>query len=264
MKNCFYFDKIVVGSALNAFSYSYKNNLPLVINKLCPPHRFKPEEEQAWNKLYFLLSLAGLNILGDKVDSIRIDEKQLVIITSEFKVIKIQFNELIIFDDQSISGLPLPLKEENEYMVLDWMVAKPCAEHDKEHIFTDDKFVKDIYFYPTDRLDGNHANIKDLVAVSYLTKEQLKDFDYSDTYARFKTEKILKEKGLTGSKNGFQNGKQVTYALRLEVKKREIKKLKMHLYENTNNIKFKYKDELKSKVSLCSYTNTLNNILNVL
>jgi len=52
--------------------------------------------------------------------------------------------------------------------------------------------------------------------------------------------------------------------LRLEVKKREIRKLKMNVYKNTNNIKFKYKDELKNKVSLCSYANTLNNVLNVL
>ena len=143
------------------------------------------------------------------------------------------------------------------------MIARPCAAHDKEHISTDDDFVKDIYFYPTDRLDGNHSSIKDLVTVSYMIKKQIKDFNYSDTYARFKTEKILKENGITGRKNGFQNGKQITYTLRLEVIKRELRKLNMHLYEDTENIKFKYENEIKSEVSPCSYINKLNDMLSV-
>tara|TARA_B100000427_G_C15059982_1_gene399403 strand:- start:87 stop:521 length:435 start_codon:yes stop_codon:yes gene_type:complete len=143
------------------------------------------------------------------------------------------------------------------------MVSKSCASHELEHISTKDNFVKDIYFYPTDRLDGNHNRIRDLVSVSYLTKEQIKDFNYSDTYARFKTEKILKENGITGVKSGFQNGKQVTYTLRLEVAKRELRKLNMNLYKDTENIKFKYRSEVQNKISNCSYINKLNNILNV-
>ena len=38
----------------------------------------------------------------------------------------------------------------------------------------------------------------------------------------------------------------------------------MNLYKNTNNIKFKYNDELPNNISLCKYANELNNILNVL
>jgi hypothetical protein len=103
-----------------------------------------------------------------------------------------------------------------------------------------------------------------LVSVSYLTKEQIKDFNYSDTYVRFKTEKALKENGLTGAKTGFSGDKQITYALRLEVTKRELRKLYMHAYEDTENIKFKYKNEMQNKVSSGLYINKLNNVLNVL
>jgi hypothetical protein len=262
MKLDFHCDEVVIGGDLNAFFYSYKNDVPLLINKARTPHRFE-KEEGLWNKLYFLLSLSGHNMFGDKIDTIRIDEKQLTVATKEFKVVKVGFDKLTVFDDQSISGLPIPAKECNEYAVLDWMIAKSCASHDLEHISTKDNFVKDIYFYPTERLDGNHSRIRDLVSVSHMTKKQIKDFNYSDTYARFKTEKILKENGLTGVKSGFQNGKQITYTLRLEVIKRELRKLNMHLYEDTENIKFKYKSEFQNEISTCSYINKLNNILNV-
>ena len=184
MDHFFCFDKIVIGGDLNAFIYSYKNNLPFVVNKLAPPYRFEPKQESLWNKLYFILSLSGLNLLGDKVENLRIDEDQLKITTSDSKVVKIKFDEAIIFDDVSVSGLPPVKKKEEVFMVLDWMVAKPCTQHDKEHIFTGDNFVRDIHFYPTDRIDGYHPNIKDLVSISHLTKKQLKDFEHSDTYAQ--------------------------------------------------------------------------------
>ena len=265
MRHCrFSFDKVVIGGNLNAFLYSYEHGIPLIINKLDSPFFFQPEEKKLWNGLYFLLSLAGLNILGDKTDTIRIGDNELTVTTNDFRVAKVQFTELIIFDDSFLFGLPIPLKEENKFMVLDWMVAKPCAPHDKERISTDGNFVKDIYFYPTDRVDGNHTRIKDLVAVSYLTKEQLQDFDYSDTYVRFKTAKLLKENGLTGRKNGFHNGKQITYSLRLEVKKRETIRVGMSLYKDVDNIKFKYDDISSHKHSSSRYINKLNNILNVL
>ena len=264
MKCHFHFDKAIVGGDLNALLYSYKNSLPLIINKLYCPRLFEPKKKELWNKLYFLLSLSGLNILGDKTNNIRIDNKELSITTNDSKVIKAKFNELLIFDDDSILGLPVPTKEKDKFMVLDWMITKSCTKHGKDHISTNDDFVKDIYFYPTERLAGNHVNVKDLIAVSFLTKKQLQNFNYSDTYTRFKTEKILKENGITGSKNGFQNGKQISYSLKLEVKKREIRKLEMNLYEDTEDIKFMYKDILQHEDSSLKYINKLNKVLKVL
>jgi hypothetical protein len=264
MKCHFHFDKVIIGGNLNAFLYSYKNNLPLLINKLYCPHHFEPREKELWNKLYFLLSLSGLNILGDKTNSIRIDDKELSITTNDSKVIKAKFNKLIIFDNDSILGLPVPIKEKDKFIVLDWIVAKSCTKHEKKHISTNDDFVKDIYFYPTERLARNHASVKDLVAVSFLTKKQLQNFNYSDTYARFKTENILKENGIMGSKNGFQNGKQINYPLKLEVQKREIRKLEMNLYKDTDNMKFMYKDILQYKNFNLKYMNKLNKVFEVI
>jgi len=271
MSKNFYFNKVVVGGNLSSFLYSYTHGLPLVINKLTPPHRFEKinnySQLELWKKLYFLLSLSGLNLTGDKTQQVRIKEdSQLSVTLSRTSLLKIKFDELIVFDDENMSGLPIPSKEAKKFLVLDWMTAKPCMEHSFEHFHTGDEFVKDIYFYPTERLTGIHPNKKDLVSISYLTKKQLQDFDYSDTYARFKTIKIMKENKITGRKNGFLNGKQVHYALKLEVSRREVKKLQMDLYKDTDNIKFNYSPavNLFFKKSTSTYQNKLNNYFSIL
>jgi hypothetical protein len=266
-----HYNKIVVGGNLSSFLYSYSHGLPLVVNRLAPPHRFERVGDYAqidlWKKLYFLLSLSGLNLTGDKAQQVRIkDNDQLVVTLSGANLLKVNFNELILFDDENISGLPLPIKENKKFLVLDWMVARSCMEHKFEHFHTGDDFVKDIYFYPTERLSGVHPNKRDLAAISYLTEEQLLDFDYSDTYARFKTTKVMKENGITGRKNGFSNGRQVHYALKLEVNHRESRKIQMNLYENTENIKFNYSSavDLYFTGSGNLYHHKLNNHFNIL
>ena len=63
----------------------------------------------------------------------------------------------------------------------------------RDKIENTSNFVNCIHFYPSNRIDGTH-NKKDLAAISYLTKDQLDDFNYSDTYARFVVEDLMKQK----------------------------------------------------------------------
>ena len=230
---------------MNKIVIFYKNNLPLVINKLRSPHRFEPEKKQLWNKLYFLLSLSGLNLVGDLAKHLRINNDEIAVAALNSKLIKINFKKAIIFDDENTIGLPMSIEElyktTNKFIVLDWMTTRSCVAHDFNYFQTKDDFVKEIYFYPTDRVAGNHPDQKDLVSISHLTADQIQDFNYSDTYARFKTLKLLKKMGIKCKKNGFLNEKQIYYPLNLQVEKREIMKAKMSLYKDLENIKFKYK-----------------------
>ena len=232
--------EIVVGGNLLALLYSYMNHLPIIINKLNPPHRF---EEQAasnslktWNQLFFILSLDGLNLMGDKASSVRIKEEEIVVTTKDARVIKFSYDQITIFDDENVIGIPVPKKENDKFIVLDWITTRSCSAHTHKYIKTNDALVNELHFYPTERIDGAHLHVKDIVAVSNLTKKQLQDFEYSDTYAKFKTASILKDLGLRGIKCG--GGK--SRALALEVEKREIRKAKMDFYENLPKIKFKY------------------------
>lgn len=275
-KNKYKLEKVVVGGNLSSFLYSYINNLPLIITSLKPPHRFETigsdSSLELWEKLYFLLSLSGLNFVGDKAQYARIKDDRILSVTAvNSSLIEIEFDKLIIFDDENISGLPVSVEElsktKNKLLVLDWMVARPCMEHDFEYFCTDDEFVKHIYFYPTERMTGLHPRKKDVVAISYLTREQLQEFEYSDTYARFKTTSIMKDNGITGRKNGYSGGKQIHYALKLEVERREIRSIRMNLYDNTENLYFNYssaQDIINEKTVNESYQDKLNKYFKVI
>lgn len=237
----YHYDEIVIGGNLNALSYSYLNDTPIIINKSEPPHRFEVCDSKSslalWNKLFFVLSLKGLNLVGNKSNSVRIKDEEIVVSTKDARVVKFTYKKITVFDNENTTGLP-PIKEENDqFIVLDWITAYSCELHSHNYIKTDDNLVNEIYFYPTERMDGNHSKIKDMVALSHLSKKQLEDFEYSDTYVKFKTKSILKNLGLRGIKCG--GGKR--RALLLEIEKREIRKKKMDFYENAPNIKFQYK-----------------------
>ena len=93
-----------------------------------------------------------------------------------------------------------------------------------------------------DRIDGENFSLKDAVAISYLTGDQLQEFEFSDTYVRFKTLKVFKEAGMRGTANGHcpKTQKPKHYALKIETTQRERYKLERNLYEDTEKIKFNY------------------------
>jgi hypothetical protein len=267
----FSFDKIVVGSSLEALTYAYLNNLPLIHTRLQSPHfldRFNPDQDLSkfgidnkikilksndedrsvgikkiflWEKLYFNLSLSGQIPLESKCVSLRIDNGTLKASTSKARLAKIKFNELIVFDDNSFIGLGSYNIKEKKYKVYDWFQVRSGMKHEYDVICGDDEFVNKIYFYQSDRIDGNHP-FKDAISYSYLTEEQLQDFEYSDINARFKTIYMMKQAGIKGTRNGRDSANKDRYkyyAIKIENSKRQIIETQ-NVYENKDNITFIY------------------------
>jgi len=271
-------NKVVIGSGLNAVIYSFLNDLPLLFNDIKKPSQveylnrtnapiigdfpFKeirtPEETrvvgppklEVWNRLCFLMSLKGNIPFADKISSIRIDEgaKELKVITNNSRPIIINCNRIIIFDDKNIAGLPIPIRvvnDEDKRKVLDWINVRSGMVHAYDRIETTSPFVNCIHFYPSDRIDGNHDR-KDLVSVSYLTKAQLNDIEYSDLFVRYKVLDLMKSVGIRGRRNGrdvTNPGKYKHYAIKLETNKREVDLGPKTLYNDTAFIKFAYNTE---------------------
>ena len=101
---------------------------------------------------------------------------------------------------------------------------------------TDDNFTKEMWFYPSDRIDGRTA-IKDVCVVSLLTEEELEDFNYSETMARFKLLHEMQARGLKGPSNGYgPNRKLKHYKIRATSVNRTIRKLKHELTAQTSDI----------------------------
>ncbi len=154
---------------------------------------------------------------------------------------KIKFNKLIIFDDYLFSGLGLCNISKNKVEVYDWFSVKSGMKHEYDIIYGEDDFVNKIYFYQSDRIDGNHL-YKDAISYSILDEDQMDDFEYSDINARFKTVYLMKNAGIKGTRNGkdtLNKNRYKYYAVRIENFKREIIKPK-NIYKNKDNLIFIY------------------------
>jgi hypothetical protein len=267
----FNYEKIIIGCNLDALLYCFLNNLPFVYANIDPPHRFdyfKPEQDLSlfgientpqvfkspssekiigaekniiWEKLYFYLTLAGLNPIADKASSIKIVDNQLKVYTHKARMAQLKFNECLVFSDAGVSGLEIPTTlPEKKYKVYDWFDVRSGMKHEYDFIESDTDFVKEILFYPTERVDGNQP-FKDAVSVSYLTEKQLASFDYSDINARFKTLKMMKEAGIRGARNGrdmLNKSRYKYYAVKIENAKRETQLINKPVYQSNEIIKF--------------------------
>jgi hypothetical protein len=264
-------DKLVIGSTLDALVYCFLNNLPMVCTHLQPPFSFEHfnvdddlsifgvqniekiiktnlgkktvglDKLWLWERLFFHLSVSGLCFLSDKAVSLRISNNTIKASTANARMAKIYFNDLVIFDDMNVHGLGVYKIEDKIFTVYDWFDVRSGMKHNYDQIEDTTDFVNHIIFYPSDRVAGDH-NFKDAIAVSYLTKEQLDDFEYSDINARFKTRHLMKHHGIRGARNGrnmLDKTKFKYYAVKIENSKRDIIAPR-NIYESTDNITFNY------------------------
>lgn len=283
----FAYDRVVVGSSLPALLYAYCNNLTIIFTKQGIPNHFEfidPDVDLSkfhiyndvmtldmlegkqkqfgipqldlWKHLMCFLGLGGNVPMADKTVSLRLEgDNTLKAITDGSRFGRFEFNELIVFDE-NIEGLEgMPIKQaKDQYKVIDWMEIKSGKNQKIDYFETGEPLASEIFLYPTDKVDGFNPRNKDVAVVSYLNREQLNDFEYSDTYAKFKTLKIFKEAGFRGKSNGFSKENpnlMKHYAFKLETTKREVLKLHRPIYEDNGNIKFNYQsveDLLKLKL----------------
>ena len=239
------YDEIVIGGNLSALLYSFYKSKPVIFVKPQKPLFFETPTGGLWAKTSFLLNLSGLMPCQGNVSTMRIDkdEKMLKVVTENSRLAKFKFGSLRVFDDQGVVGLGEPTEQTKNYMVLDWMNVLSGMSHEHDILESEDDFVSKIYFYPSKRMDRSKDR-KDAVAVSFLNDKQLKNFEYSDTYARFKTQALMKEAGIRGARNGRdpnRPGKYKYYALKIETAHRDVKQIKMHKYKDESGLIFDYR-----------------------
>tara|TARA_R100001015_G_C4634896_1_gene202553 strand:- start:6 stop:875 length:870 start_codon:yes stop_codon:yes gene_type:complete len=256
-KHIYQYDTIVIGGGLNAKVYAYYNKCPCVNGSVDAPFRFDMLEQgmplfstknklQTFEEITFLLGLSGQLPMGDKRCSINIRGDTLKVITSSSRIAMFEFNKLIIFDDANVFGLP-PIKEKKvrKSRVLDWFDVRSGMEHDFDLLNTQDDFIKKVFFYPSDRFGSQKsARVrKDLVAVSYLEQDDVKDFEYSDTMARFKILQMMKDAGIKGARNGRDTNNPKLYRYyspKIEATQRQIIPDVTKYYEEDPRFEFRY------------------------
>jgi len=241
----FTYDSIVIGSSLNAFLYAFIHNYPVFFAETRRPFRFDylpsdldltalkiphqakslttfddvklvgQPKELLWERLFFLLSLDGKIPLANLCSNIRYDGERMVCSNEYSKVLECSFRECIYFGDENSTGFTFQKGlDEDIYICYDYIAFNSGGKHQIDYIKTTDNFVGEIWFYPSDRIDGN-TSVKDACIVSTLTEEQLSNFDHSETMARFKLISEMESRGMKGKFNGYgPNGRPKHYKFR--------------------------------------------------
>jgi len=176
-----------------------------------------------WERLLFLLGLQGQSPLSNLAHSVRYDgEGQLTFSDKYAKLIDIKFDECVYFGDDACDQILKINLDHDKYVCYDWIAFNRGGKHQVDYMKTEDDFVREIWFYSSDRIDGNTL-VKDACAVSHLTQQELNDFNYSETMARFKVVNEMEERGMKGKFNGYgPNGKPKHYKFRTSCIRRRV------------------------------------------
>lgn len=200
-----------------------------------------------------------------------IAESTLKVVAGHSRMVRYEFEKLHVFDDHAITGLsPKTSAPKAKVRIFDWFHVRSGMEHSHERLTSDDDFVRDIIFYPSQRFGAQSGSRirKDLVAVSYAHPEDLTSFEISDTMARFKIVEMMKAAGIRGARNGKdQNNPELYkyYSIKIESVDREIEHLPLSSYQDDERFKYIYDtpEKIISQVGLPEKTYA-SKILNIM
>ena len=223
------YDKIVIGSSLSAVLYAFVNNYPIFFAEEHRPFRFDyldpavdlsclkipraakslttfegekhigVAKEILWERLLFLMAVTGKSPLSNLCGSVRYDGDTVVCSNEYSKIMEFTFDECFYFIDRKTTGfVEQNVLDEDRYICYDYIAFNKGGKHEVDYIKTEDDFVREIWFYPSDRIDGN-TPVRDACAVSVLNEKQYLDFNYSQTMARFKTVHEMESRGMKGT-----------------------------------------------------------------
>lgn len=301
-------NNIVVGSSLEAILFAAQNFFPVVFSDFRKPFRFDCFEPAldlhylnmphalgpkslttfngqieigipkylVWERLMFLLSMRGYVPLSNLCRNMRASDNKIICYNEYSKIAEIRFDNCYYFGDNNIQGLfEQKVLDNCEYTCYDWIAFNKGGKHEIDFIETDDDFVKRVWFYSSDRIDGNTA-VKDACILSIMTDEQIGDFNYSETMAKFKLISEMESRGMKGQFNGFgPNGNPKYYKFKTTHTRRDkharehkapfkvngfnIKEVnEKELYKNLQSIQLDY-DRFLRGLDEQSYTYGRNN-----
>jgi hypothetical protein len=260
-KHVHYHEKVVIGSGLNSLLYAFLGGHSCIYVGGTPPFRFDYDAEfgrmgllgvksgnlrQIWERLILALSLGGQLPMANKTYSINIQDNVIKAFTNNSRLGRFHFDKLVIFDDKLLRGLPpITRRVSGKSKVIDWYDVRSGMEHEHDFFETAEDFVKEIYFYPSDRFGNQKSDRvrKDLVAVSYLEEDQIKNFEFSDTMAKFKILKIMKELGIKGARNGrdtYNPNIYRYYSPKIESVERQVIPNVRNYYQQDDRFEFRY------------------------
>lgn len=244
-------EKVVLGHSVESAMFAYLNGYYHIQTSSFYPLFFKEFQEfklfgtrnkkQIWQKIKLHLGLLALGIDYAEVKQVRVTENNIKIFSDNL-LAQFEFEQCFIFET-------LNIKHENalsgthaeEYEVIDDFTIQRLGKQAKHinPVYTEDRLLSEIYFYNSLRVDGA-KHITDIVTVSQLTRDQLYDFDYSDTIANFKLKSHLNSMGYIGlkEKGKYKNGTDIYKKLITSHLSRYVHPIDQNTYSNSKKVKF--------------------------
>ena len=227
----FSYDKLVVGSSLEAFLFAYYNRIPAIWSRNQQPYKFEEWDKdfglginkfEKWSEYAFLLSVSGFSPFENKIKTISvIDKNELRVSTEGNKRYTIKFNHLYVFDDHELYGIEAHTGiTTNKVKVIDWIRLLEFGQHGIEVIKRKKDLLNKLMFF----ICGYGTRC---VVESYTEADKLDQFP--EYLAKINVQKILEEKieGLSGNQ-------------RAEHLDRVVIPLGKNISENTATITFVY------------------------
>lgn len=224
--------KIITGGSLESLFYAYVTETPIILTQPYVPFELEKAEFedlyemlgyssampltklQVWDRLVFILSMAGLVMMPNNIRNVRQEGNRIIFSLKDNSRFTVMYERKINFDKHL----------EDTVDVYDWFDIKSGSKLDLECIKdNDDSLVNRIIFYESTRKGNGGKGRKDLVSVSNIKTKEVLEYENSEGYVRLKTIQMMKTAGLKGRPNGYNKfGKQLHYAIDIEHTHREI------------------------------------------
>tara|TARA_Y100001954_G_C15734193_1_gene564893 strand:+ start:162 stop:938 length:777 start_codon:yes stop_codon:yes gene_type:complete len=229
---------VIVGSCFDSILKSYTENKKIILTRFDPPHyvdvfdkkyiiekQFFHRVSDAWSFIKFMISMRGLVINPESPFSVRVQGDRVY-----FDRHEVHFHRCHLFTDQKVKvDLEVSsIENENMYRVLDIMKLHFCSVEDMNmtSIRIEDSYIDEVRFFGK----------KEIICISYLDREQLNSFDYSDTMTRFHVEKALLSEG--GLRRPLISPTRGPRKPKPYVTERIVEPLKQTIYKSTKRIKY--------------------------
>jgi hypothetical protein len=249
---------VVIGSNLESALYAFLNNFYFIPSNSHIPPFYKintvnflgnKRSDYSWSRLNLMLSLQGKLLNYENLQFIKVYDNFIKISHGNLKE-EYLYENCYIFDTTNvIFDLDVEIEKTLDpiYRVFDdYEISNLGAKHKyiKSKI-SKNNFAKEIHFYNSTRVDGARY-VTDCVVESILSKEQIKEFDYSDTMVRFAVERYLTKIGIFGTKVGiYKSGKKKYRKPKVIHNKRILIKEDQTVYKDTKKIKFLKRKTMK-------------------
>jgi hypothetical protein len=226
--------KIITGGSLESLFYAYMTEIPIILTQPYVPFELDKAEFndiykilgydvntgltklQIWDRLVFILSMAGLVMMPNNVRNVRQEGNKIIFSLNDNTRFTVAYERKISFD----------LHDSENITVYDWFDVNSGSKIEIPDIEDpENNLVKKVVFYDSTRRGQGGKGRKDLVSISRMKSKNILEYYNSENNVRLKTIQMMKNEGLRGTPNGYNKyGKQLFYAIKIEHTHREILK----------------------------------------